>query len=475
MTARHQIRIGRRLGRDRTAIDAAPAPRLGETLQLARERKGVDLFRAERDTKIRLKYLAALEDSDFDELPAPVYTKGFLRNYAIYLGLDPEEVLARWRDEMIQVRGRRAERPAVVAPPRPIAAPKGGIKISPGWVMAALVMLAVAGFVAYIGLQLLRFAEAPGVSLTEPANLVSVSHGESTIFSGISGAGALITIHGQDGQLLNTTADESGNWSREVPLAPGQNNFSIIANDPVTRRDSPPLQVIVTVPVAGESPGASPTAPAAELRLTLASPAEGASLDSGQLTVSGSTTGSRVSVEARPLDGQAPPTAEPSESPTTDPDDSPEPGDSPQPADPSTEVAVGASGAFSASLQLTPGRWEIVATAFSSGLQPVSQRRTVTITQADQLVLVIEAARGDSWMRIVVDGEVLRGWGGPTLRQGSTVTVSASEEVWLRAGNSGVIRVTQDGVELGNLGRRGQVANWIFRAGQQPEQTSETR
>jgi hypothetical protein len=61
MTARHHIRIGnRRLGRDRTAIDATPAPRLSETLQLARERKGVDLYRAERDTKIRLKYLAAL-------------------------------------------------------------------------------------------------------------------------------------------------------------------------------------------------------------------------------------------------------------------------------------------------------------------------------------------------------------------------------------------------------------------------------
>ena len=62
---------------------------MGETLQLARERKGVDLYRAERDTKIRLHYLAALEDGDWDELPAPVYTKGFLRNqqYAVALAL----------------------------------------------------------------------------------------------------------------------------------------------------------------------------------------------------------------------------------------------------------------------------------------------------------------------------------------------------------------------------------------------------
>src|SRR5687767_11788020 len=105
MTARHQLRIGnRRLGRDRTPIDAVPAPPVGETLQAARERKGVDLYRAERDTKIRLRYLSALEDSDYDELPAPVYVKGFLRNYAIYLGLDPDEVLDRWHDEMEQMR-----------------------------------------------------------------------------------------------------------------------------------------------------------------------------------------------------------------------------------------------------------------------------------------------------------------------------------------------------------------------------------
>ena len=71
MTARHQLRLGKRLGRDRTPIDATPAPPVGETLQAARERKGVDLYRAERDTKIRLRYLAALEDSDWDELPAP--------------------------------------------------------------------------------------------------------------------------------------------------------------------------------------------------------------------------------------------------------------------------------------------------------------------------------------------------------------------------------------------------------------------
>jgi hypothetical protein len=96
MTTRDQLR--RAVGVDRadaargdavrgTGVEATPS--LPERLLAARERKGVDLYRAERDTKIRARYLAALERGDYRELPGAVYTKGFLRNYALYLGLDP--------------------------------------------------------------------------------------------------------------------------------------------------------------------------------------------------------------------------------------------------------------------------------------------------------------------------------------------------------------------------------------------------
>nr|MBA2556584.1 helix-turn-helix domain-containing protein [Chloroflexota bacterium] len=105
MTARHQLRVGgRRLARgERSPIDATPAPSVGDVLYAARERKGVDLYRAERDTKIRAKYLDALERSEYAELPGAVYTKGFLRNYAVYLGLDPDEIVEHWRQDGLGV------------------------------------------------------------------------------------------------------------------------------------------------------------------------------------------------------------------------------------------------------------------------------------------------------------------------------------------------------------------------------------
>jgi hypothetical protein len=93
------------------------------------------------------------------------------------------------------------------------------------------------------------------------------------------------------------------------------------------------------------------------------------------------------------------------------------------------------------------------------------------------LTLVITAEGGGSWLRIVADGEVLRAstWGGPTLRNGGSVTINADTDIWLRAGNAGVLRITLNGVDLGMLGSRGQVGNWIFEPGQQPRQTTEQR
>ena len=107
MTTRDEARRGTadvRVDSARTAPAAESVPSLPERLYTARERKGVDLYRAERDTKIRARYLAALERGDYRELPGAVYTKGFLRNYALYLGLEPEAVLNRWNQEVGSTR-----------------------------------------------------------------------------------------------------------------------------------------------------------------------------------------------------------------------------------------------------------------------------------------------------------------------------------------------------------------------------------
>lgn len=71
----------------------------GELLRRARDYRGLSLRDVERATKISRIYLSALETENWSELPPPTYARGIVRNYAQHLGLDPDDVLARY-DEL---------------------------------------------------------------------------------------------------------------------------------------------------------------------------------------------------------------------------------------------------------------------------------------------------------------------------------------------------------------------------------------
>ncbi|MEX2211992.1 MAG: helix-turn-helix domain-containing protein [Gaiellaceae bacterium] len=93
---------------------------IGSSLREARIRHGYDLAEAEAATKIRPKYLTALEEERFDVLPATMYVKGFLRSYAEYLGLDGQLYVDEYNtrygsgDEeyVVQQPTRRRQRPS---------------------------------------------------------------------------------------------------------------------------------------------------------------------------------------------------------------------------------------------------------------------------------------------------------------------------------------------------------------------------
>src|SRR5438132_10643653 len=72
-------------------------PEIGETLRDARMRARIDVSEIEQKTKIRAKYLRALENEEWDLLPGPTYVKSFLRTYAQALGLDGRALLEEYR------------------------------------------------------------------------------------------------------------------------------------------------------------------------------------------------------------------------------------------------------------------------------------------------------------------------------------------------------------------------------------------
>ncbi|AGA69628.1 hypothetical protein Desdi_2187 [Desulfitobacterium dichloroeliminans LMG P-21439] len=102
----------------------------GQILRNARVDKGWSLTQAEEVTKIRIRYLEALEEEEYRILPGSTYTKGFIRTYAKHLGLNSDEVLALYK---------ASEQP--IEEPIAIEKTLSGPKKMPPWVKPALVAL----------------------------------------------------------------------------------------------------------------------------------------------------------------------------------------------------------------------------------------------------------------------------------------------------------------------------------------------
>jgi Helix-turn-helix domain len=91
---------------------------IGNSLREARLRQQLDFPEVEQATKIRAKYLRALEDEQFDVLPAQTYVKGFLRSYAEYLGLDGQLYVDEYNSRFVVGEEDATARPRRSAPPQ---------------------------------------------------------------------------------------------------------------------------------------------------------------------------------------------------------------------------------------------------------------------------------------------------------------------------------------------------------------------
>ena len=126
-----------------------PPVRLGAWLRSERLRRGFSYAEVERDTHINRLYLEALEDEHYDVLPAPIYTRGFVKLYARMLGIDPSAAVAMLPDDLptppglepsAALRRQRHERPAITLPKLPsmrvpalrvpeLRSPRSGIRL----------------------------------------------------------------------------------------------------------------------------------------------------------------------------------------------------------------------------------------------------------------------------------------------------------------------------------------------------------
>jgi hypothetical protein len=109
---------------------------VGAILRQARNRRNVELSEVEAATRIRLRYLRAIESEDWEVLPGGVYTRGFIRTYASFLGLDGDRLAEDYRADVEGSAAASGPATAGPTPPHP-GPPKPTRRPQLGWLIAA--------------------------------------------------------------------------------------------------------------------------------------------------------------------------------------------------------------------------------------------------------------------------------------------------------------------------------------------------
>lgn len=183
----------------------------GTWLRRQREARGIELREIADHTKISIRYLEALEIDRFEVLPAPVFTKGFLRQYGRFVGLDPDQVVntylnalqegdASQEEERTQSRSGKSERMY------------GGLLAAAGVVLIGLV-----GYLTFVAERGDRTSEesrppiaAPPVTRPDPPAIEPGTSEEVTV------APLVVTLDFIDDSWLETLVDGERQLSEQV-------------------------------------------------------------------------------------------------------------------------------------------------------------------------------------------------------------------------------------------------------------------
>lgn len=189
---------------------------LGEKLRALRKRQHLSLEQAEEQTKVRVKYLEALERGAYGELPANVYILGFLAKYAEFLNVPKEELIDAFRHE----RGAN-NLPKEIAPEMQIKERKA--YLTPRIVILAAIILILVGFVGYIFYAVENFTSAPNLEIQSPSTETVIRQDRVEVV-GKTDQGASLKINDQVVFL-----DDKGNFREQVKLQSGLNNIELRA------------------------------------------------------------------------------------------------------------------------------------------------------------------------------------------------------------------------------------------------------
>jgi hypothetical protein len=157
-------------------------PALGDEFRAAREARHLSLSDVSEQIHIRSVYLQSIEDEDWSAIAAPVYVRGFIRTYARFLGLDPEDAVERY-NELLGDSPAATPGPIYMGPPPSSAGPSVWVLIAAA---AALILVAFVGY-SYYQFQAGQRANATGKRVSSTPTPVA-AEAEPTVLPATSSA-----------------------------------------------------------------------------------------------------------------------------------------------------------------------------------------------------------------------------------------------------------------------------------------------
>jgi cytoskeletal protein RodZ len=220
---------------------------VGQQLKARRQALRLSLAQVEVDTKIRGKFLTALESGDYSKLPNDIYSRGFVQHYASHLGLNGTEVAAAYARERGGVAAGGMKRPRLERPKR---------LVFTGQIVAVLAGLVVVGAVfGYLLWQFSALAGAPRLVVTNPDADVSLTGGVIEV-SGHTTPGADVNVN--DSPVLT---DTDGNFSEKVALQDGVNAIRVTSRSKLGKASTVTRNVLAKLPKADAAPAVAPDKP----------------------------------------------------------------------------------------------------------------------------------------------------------------------------------------------------------------------
>lgn len=205
---------------------------VGEMLKEARVIKNYSLADVEKATKIRAKFLEAMEKDDFRSLPSLSYAKGFVKNYSEFLGLNSRHILAFFRRQTEEVTKSSLLPKGMAAPLNPTL-----FRLTPGRFIAILVTACISVFLLYFGFQYLKLNYPPTLTIDSPKNHQVFAQQRIDIL-GKTDPDATVTINGT-GVLVRS----DGRFFDQLQLSPGVNKVTVIATSRFNKTATQTLEV----------------------------------------------------------------------------------------------------------------------------------------------------------------------------------------------------------------------------------------